>query len=239
MFILKRSYSTISRPTKIKLSVAEQNLYKSNIEGLNKRLRSIAIGMILSDATMYKTGKTGDALIKFEQGYKQRDLVYNLYNEFYDYTFGLDVNIRMDSKDNNKVKSYWFKTFRHKTFTDLWNLFYIDNKKVIKPNLIINEVDGLALAYWIMGDGSLHKRDNYINLNTQGFSKEMNEIISNELNIKFGFNSYVTVNKKVNRGDKIVELYVVKIPSYNAKLLVPLIKEHMLYSFEYKIPKII
>jgi len=40
---------------------------------LPSELREIAIGMILSDACMYKKRKSKDALIKFEQGYQQEE----------------------------------------------------------------------------------------------------------------------------------------------------------------------
>lgn len=40
---------------------------------------------------------------------------------------------------------------------------------------VINNLDELGIALWFYDDGSLHKRDLYYNLNTQSFTKEVQE----------------------------------------------------------------
>lgn len=142
--------------------------YKLSLSNLNQYLRSVAIGMILSDATILKTGKY--ALIKFEQSVTQYFFVHQLFYLFKNYTFSHHINVRWD-KNKNKIKSFYFKTFTHPTFLDLYNLFYKDGKKIITKELLDN-LDYVALAYWIMGDGSFKKRDNIIVLHTEGFTKE-------------------------------------------------------------------
>ena len=57
--------------------------YKSNLPPIPQRLHEIAIGMILSDASMYKKSK--EALIKFEQGYLQEAFLFHLFETFKDY----------------------------------------------------------------------------------------------------------------------------------------------------------
>lgn len=74
---------------------------------------------------------------------------------------------RLYLKDIQKkqVKSFWFKTFSHYSFTKLFHLFYSENtsdgkfykRKTISENLIKDYLTPLKLAYWIMCDGSLKK----------------------------------------------------------------------------------
>ena len=66
-------------------------------------------------------------------------------------------------------------------------------KKVIIKGLVFNHINNVSLAYWVMGDGSLDGQT--LQLNTQGFTKEENVIISEELNAKFDLNSRVIVHK--------------------------------------------
>ena len=45
---------------------------------MSKYLSEVAVAMVLSDATMYKVST--HALIKFEQGYLQKDFLFHLFN---------------------------------------------------------------------------------------------------------------------------------------------------------------
>ena len=58
---------------------------------------------------------------------------------------GKRIGIRGDRKD--LVKSYWFKTFSHPSFTEILNLFYKNNTKYIQPNLIKDNLTPRGLAY--------------------------------------------------------------------------------------------
>lgn len=91
--------------------------WKKNNPKLNQYLKSIAIGMILGDAGLYKVGK--EAYIKFEQGPKQKDFIENLFDKFKLYTFMNKLGIRYQKNNKSTIKSYWFKTYSHETFTDL------------------------------------------------------------------------------------------------------------------------
>jgi hypothetical protein len=61
------------------------------------------------------------------------------------------------------------------------------------PGLVLDHVSPVALAYWIMCDGSLD--GNTMILHTQGFTKEGITILRNKLNQKFGLHSEVIVHK--------------------------------------------
>jgi LAGLIDADG DNA endonuclease family len=124
--------------------------WKKNISALPPKLREIAIGMIISDACMYK--KSTEALIKFEQGYLQKEFLYHLFDIFKLYCFMVEPGKRIDNKEFRKgsIKSYWFKTFSHSSFTDLFTLFYSDIEgkivKKIQEGIILNNLTSLGLA---------------------------------------------------------------------------------------------
>lgn len=87
-----------------------------------------------------------------------------------------------------------FRTFAIPQLTELWNLFYIDGVKTITPGLVLNYVDELAFAYWVMCDGS--RQDSRLILHWQDFTAAENHLISEELNTKFGLSSKVIDHKK-------------------------------------------
>lgn len=207
--------------------------YKKNLPELSDTQFQIAVGMVFGDATMGK--KSREAYIKFEQGYKQKEFVYHLFEIFGKYTFVDGPQIRFHP-ETKKIKSYWFRSFSHKTFTKLFELFYqptINGKfrKTLTPSLIFDRITPISFAYWIMCDGSLQNNTKSMMLHTQSFTKEENRLISDELNRKFGFHSFVKSHKTI--------YYVIFIPTEDAKLLVDLIKPWMIPSMLYKLPKVI
>lgn len=121
--------------------------WKMNQPNLNEYLKSVAIGMAISDATIQLHGKY--AYIKFEQSKMQYFLVHQLFYLFRAYTFSHHIGVRMD-KNKTDIKSFYFKTFSHPTFLELYNKLYINGKKELSSELL-NEIDEVVLAYWIMG----------------------------------------------------------------------------------------
>jgi len=199
---------------------------------LPSELKEIAIGMILSDACMYK--KSNHALIKFEQGYIQEEFLIHLFSLFKAYCFMVEPGKRIDLYGERKglIKSFWFKTFSFYSFDEIWNLFYIKSNdkaiKTIQEGLILNHLTDRGLAYWIMGDGSLNKDKKTMILHTQSYTKIENLILSRELNEKFGFRSEVILHKK--------KYFVVKFNSKDDLTLHNLIKPYIIESMKYKIP---
>ena len=127
--------------------------YKLNLPKLPENCLNISVGMILGDATMYHVSR--EAYINFEQGWKQEEFLYHLFDIFSNYCFMQQPSIRLDN--NQKLKSYWFKTFSFPDFSILYNLFYENKKKIVRVGLIKNYLTPIGFAYWIMCDGSLQK----------------------------------------------------------------------------------
>ena len=206
--------------------------WKLSQPGLNAYLKSVVIGMILSDAGLHKIGK--NAYIKFEQSRVQYGLIHNLYFLFNNYTFMEHIGVRFN-KANKSIKSFYFKTYSHPTFTELWELFHnhsVNKTKDIQPGFITTYVDDIALAYWIMGDGTLHKRDNVLTLHTENFNEETNNTISRELNSKFNLHS--TIGTSYNK-ERDKTYYMIHIPHRDKDVIINLVSKHIIPDMQYKI----
>ena len=204
--------------------------YKKDLPPLPENLFNICIGMILGDGSLFK--KSLHSGIKFEQGYKQKDFLYHLFNTFSKYTF-MDVpgqRISFDKEGKPFIKSHWFKTFSYYNFTELWNLFCKNGKKGIVENLINKHLSPIGFAYWVMCDGSLQKSKKEILIHTQGFTKFENLLAVKELNQKYGLNCRVVVHKH--------KYWVIKTHPKDAETLHSLLKPFLIPSMMYKLPHI-
>lgn len=205
--------------------------HKKNLPYLPFELFQIAVGMILSDACMYKI--SNHALIKFEQGYIQEEFLFHLFFLFKDYCFMIEPGKRIQLYGERKglIKSFWFKTFSHAYFDYQWELFYkssSSNKTAIKfinKGLISNHLTERGLAFWVMGDGSLNKKS--MILHTQSYSEEENLILSKELNDKFGFKTKIVPHKN--------KYWVISFSTEDTVLLSKLIKPYIIPSMVYKL----
>ena len=181
------------------------------------------------------------ALVKFEQGGRspdQKEFLFHLFQECKEYCFMTEPGIRkhIHGTKQGEVKSYWFKTFSHKSFSVIWDLFYDTSNGVIKKTIkapegggtILTHLNVVGLAYWVIGDGSLHREGRVLTLHTQGFSHDENKMISEELNLKFGFKSKVVKHKNK---------FVVQFTTSDANKLHDLIKPHLIPTMQYKLPR--
>ena len=67
--------------------------WKEKLPALPLELKEIAVGMILGDACMYKIST--HALIKFEQGYLQKEFLFHLFSFFKNYCFMIEPGNRI------------------------------------------------------------------------------------------------------------------------------------------------
>lgn len=204
--------------------------WKKNLPMIDSKLFQLILGMVLSDASMYRVSR--EALVKFEQGVDQKDFLFHLFEECKMDCFMTEPGMRkhIHGPKEGEVKSYWFKTFSHKSFSIIWDLFYDDTtvKKSINSGIIINHLNEIGLAYWVIGDGSLHREGRVLTLHTQGFSQDENKMLSEELNIKFGFKSKVVKHKNK---------FVVQFTTSDANKLHDLLKPYLIPSMIYKLPR--
>lgn len=203
--------------------------YKKTAPRLDATLFGVCVGMILGLASLFKSSR--NAGIKFEQGYKQKEFLAHLFELFHDYTFmstsGERINLR--GKRKGLVKSFWFKSFSHPSFTELWNLFLKDGKrKSIYENLITEHLTDFGFAYWVMCDGSLQKDRNCLILHTQSFTRSENLLATREMNQKWGLSCTVISHKQ--------DFCVIKSHAKDALTLHLLLKPYLIESMRYKLP---
>lgn len=136
-------------------------------------------------------------------------------------------------KNKEDIHSYYFKTFSHPIFIPIYDLFYIEGNKnkIVRPNLITKLADPIVLAYLIMGDGSLHKRDKIYTIHTGGFTKTECDYISRELNDKYNLYSSVKIAKVSEKGRTS---YMIVFKKADTKIISTIIKPYMLPHFKYK-----
>lgn len=185
--------------------------YKKGLPNvLPQNLFEVCVGILLGDATLYKTVNSGVKL-KIEQGYKHEQYVQHLFCLFKHWTF-YEKPFQYIPKNTQdfQVKSVSFKTFAHPAFNSLWDLFMENSKKVYKKGTIQNHLTLNGFCYWVADDGSLHKTKSII-LHTQCFTHKENLCISEELNAKFNFSTKVIVHKK--------KYWVIYIPVKDVKFL--------------------
>ena len=212
---------------------------RTRLPMIDSKLFQLILGMVLSDATMYRVSH--EALVKFEQGGRspdQKEFLFHLFQECKEYCFMTEPGIRkhIHGAKQGEVKSYWFKTFSHKSFAVICDLFYDTSNGVIKKTIkapegggtILTHLNVVGLAYWVIGDGSLHREGRVLTLHTQGFSHDENKMISEELNLKFGFKSKVVKHKNK---------FVVQFTTSDANKLHDLIKPHLIPTMQYKLPR--
>lgn len=119
--------------------------YRKNLPNLSQQSFDIALGMLLGDASIYRTSH--EAHIKFEQGYQQEEFLRTQFQVFSAHCFSTEPSTRYIEKHGKmQVKSFYFKTLSHRSFTQLFVLFFPQDvclpqdkqkqKKSISKNLI-------------------------------------------------------------------------------------------------------
>ena len=192
---------------------------------LSPELLEIAFGIVLGDATIRKVSR--HAVIKFEQGYRQKEFVESLFQTFHTYTFMEQPGIRFDHS-TGALKSFWFRTFSFPCFTKLFESFYTFQsgkyRKRIHEETLYKMLTPRAFAYWVICDGSLQKDARTLILHSQAFSQEENMKAQKVLNEKFGFQSRVIPHK--------THYFVICIPAQDASLVRALLTPFVLPSFQ-------
>ena len=196
-----------------------------NSLSLTDRQKSIIVGSILGDGTLRLGKRAINVNLKIEHGLAQQEYVRWKYNILRNWVF-TEPKISYRYRDNREKypKSLWFRTIRHPLLTDFYKRFYKNGKKII-PEDIELDIDRLALAVWVMDDGSLSRKN--IDISTYSFTEPEINLLSQALNKNFG----LTANYYRDR-DKGCRMYFrVK----ETEKLIEIIKPHVIDSMKYKI----
>ena len=181
---------------------------------LNDFQHNMIVGTILGDGHVLRT--TMGFCLRLKHSLKQRKLL--------EWKHKVLINIATPIKIYKD--SCYFRTVTHPVFTNYRAMFYRSSRKII-PREFMNVINPVALATWIMDDGTNelgHSRS--LRINTQCFSMTEQKKIQRVLRTKFGL--IATLNKDKN-------MYRLRIAKSSMNQLRTLVESYIIPSMFYKI----
>lgn len=197
---------------------------------LSQEQRSVITGSLLGDGTMRVGKGARNANLKIEHGLEQKEYVEWKYHILAPFVFTVPrLSYRYTENRKKYPKSWWFRTVRHPLFTEIYRRFYVTdgyrNGRKIIPDSIRQELDPMALAIWIMDDGSYQK--GRVDISTYSFSIENIILLQKCMEKKF----HVTMRFFNDRG-KGYRMYANKKESGK---LIQIIRPFIISCLKYKI----
>jgi hypothetical protein len=127
-------------------------------------------GCLLGDGCVTNNGKYHH----FVYGSSIKNHTNLVYEQFKEISNKIKENKSFDERTNKIYISYRFTSILNKTFTELKNKWYQNNKKIIPDDLKLTKS---VCLYWYIGDGSLaqaynKKETSYLKLSTNCFTIE-------------------------------------------------------------------
>jgi hypothetical protein len=183
--------------------------YKATLPKVNQKQKNIIVGTLLGDSTLGRSKAVKPLYhLKFEQKPANKLYLDFIYSNFEDWC-GSPPKFYV--KKSGIIKSYWFKTYGHRSFDFYADQFYnIDEttgeRKKVVPKGIHRWLNEESLAYWFMDDGN-KTGSGYI-LNTQGFTLSENEQLADALGKSFKFEVNIHMDNNKKTGKKGFRLYI-------------------------------
>jgi len=125
--------------------------------------KAIIIGSLLGDGTMRLGKNAKNANFKIEHGLAQREYAEWKYQMLKELVFTEPrISYRYHENGDKYAKSWWFRTIRHPLLTGIYKRFYVGEnyrtgKKIIPKDIKV-DLNPLAIAVWIMDDGSYSRQ---------------------------------------------------------------------------------
>ena len=191
----------------------------------NIDILSILVGSLLGDGTLYRYKNN----FRFRIKDSNKHYLYWLYNKIKKLGY---TNTLPFTNNRLKSKTYYFYTYTFTSFIYLYNLFYINNNKIIPSNISML-LTPLALAIWIMDDGAVQKHG--LILCTHCFTYNEVQLLVNALIINF--NLKVTINKAGKSKNGLNNQYRIRISQSSMENLYNIVKDYMCPNMLYKLHK--
>lgn len=198
----------------------------------NYDILSILIGSLLGDGSMEKT--TNGSRFVFYQAKVNGEYLLYLHNVISNLGYAKkEIPIIYSRKGDPLIKSdeiryyYRFRTFTYSSFDWIYNSFYPNGTRKVIPNLIDTYLSPLALAVWMMDDGTSFKNKGF-KFSTNSFT--LKEIHYLALVLKNKYNIDSTIHKS-----GLNNQYNIYIPKSNFKDLVKIVIPHFHPTMYYKI----
>ena len=193
---------------------------------------SLIFGSMLGDCYGERHGKGTRFCFQQEKNHKAYLVWFHNYlsNLGYCNPNGLKISSRLGSKGKIRIIGR-FKTHTYTSFNWVHEAFYTNNIKII-PKFIGDFLTPLALAVWIMDDGSVVSST--MKLASNCYSLEDLEFMCKLLKIKFGIKANIHL-----AGAKSNDQYIIYICKESMPLLISIVKPYMHPSMYYKLNKFI
>ena len=198
---------------------------KTRIGPHNKEVYSVLVGALLGDCHAERL-PSGGVRFRFKQSAAHKDYLFWLFNFFNSRGYcsnNLPIKFKQKLGDNFH-ECYRFNTFTFSSLLDIYKLFYSSSKKKVIPNNIHELLTPLALAIWIMDDGTFKAPG--VRIATNCFTKQEVELLGKVLETKFNIKS------SLNKNNDNYQLYIKKESMPILKLL---ILPHIVASMQYKL----
>lgn len=196
-------------------------------------LDQILFGSLLGDGSLQLPKRGLNAKFGFTQSL--------IHEEYFNHVFSIFCNLNLcsasfkpydyfDSRTNKIYTTLSFRTYALPLFTSAYNNWYLNKVKVI-PFEFIHLLTPLALAHWIMQDGTYVKNGG-IRLSTDSFSSQEVTKLAEYLTTKYNFKCTIHTVKSSNKTKTYHRLY---ISGYSLPLLRDLVLPYMVPSMLYKL----
>lgn len=200
---------------------------------LTKEEKDILIGSLLGDGCLRIIGRCKVPAFSVDHSEVQKDYVFWKYKKLKRWVATPPWREeRIYHKDKSRKTFSWrFQTLSNSVFSDMYNTFYRNRKKIVPENIRgLLKNSPLVLAVWLMDDGN--KNHQAVFLNTQSFSLTEQQKLCKALYDIYRF--HVTINSHSESNG--VELYRIRIDTESTHRLKNIIGKYILPQFYYKIP---
>lgn len=198
----------------------------SNMVILPSQMLSLFTGLLLSDGWLFLASKRSiNACFGFSQSFAHFGYLWHVFTLLAHYCSSYPA-LRIRMRLGTVTLSLQFFTRSLPCLTALFNLWYFNGRKIIPAN-IFHDLTPLALAHWIMGDGTAH--NNGLVLCTDSNSLEEVIRLMNVLMIKYDlicsihtkrpgqYRIYISV-KSMDKVRELVKPYMVNSMLYKIGL---------------------
>ena len=201
-------------------------------------LKKAIIGMILGDGFLNQ-----DPRIKSKSTMFETSSISLPYTKMKEELLGQLTKIRIYKREGWKSDKpiYRLQTLTHPIYKKLYPHFYHDRRKTI-DEFILKQIDGLALLFWFLDDGSFYKSkrskgEMEISIATQNFNRAEHLLIQKVLNDKLQLRWNIERQNRLKDRNKIY--YFLRLKAKDRMKFYNLIEPYIKYvpdEMLYKIP---
>jgi ubiquinol-cytochrome c reductase cytochrome b subunit len=191
--------------------------------------KQFVVGHLLGDGCLYKDRK--NSLYKLSISQKKAHSQYFHWKREILNPFVNSWRENVDKRKNSIMLNA--TTICHPEFQVFTNFFYTENRTKIVPKNLEEYFTPLALAVWIMDDGSLNQKVN-MRISTMSFNYNDHVVLQNYLKNVFGLDCKIMNYKYKNK-----QYYQITFNKENTQKLSNIIRPYIVDCMEYKImPKL-